>query len=272
MTIRLLSLINKEKSNGYNDVSASAKVCQDLVLKAIANGAMCKNVTIKGGVVMRSKTGNIRRATQDIDLDFIKYSLSESSIDLFIDSMNSINGVSFTRIGKIEELNQQDYHGKRAFIQIVDNTGYQLSSKIDFGVHKNLEIKQEEYCFDISFADDGASLLINTNEQMVTGKLRSLLKFGPASTRYKDIFDMYYLTLHIDRYKLQMCLNTYIYQDSGMRENNIDDVIKRVEMTFQNKMYQRRIQTSDKKWIDKNSNDIFEELIAFFYTLTYIKV
>lgn len=272
MMIELLDLINKEKMNGYNDVNASAKVCQDLVLKAIANGPMCKNVTIKGGVVMRSKTNNIRRATQDIDMDFIKYSLSNSSIDLFIDKLNSINGVSFMRIGEIEELNQQDYHGKRAFIQIVDNTGYQLSSKIDFGVHKNLEIEQEAYCFDISFTEDGASLLINTNEQMVTEKLRSLLKFGPASTRYKDIFDIYYLIEYIDRDKLQMCFNVYIYQDSGMRENNIDDIVKRLEMTFHNKMYQRRILTSDKKWIDENIDDIFKALISFLNTLTYIKI
>lgn len=117
MIIELLDLINQEKMNGYNDVNASAKVCQDLVLKALASVPMCKNVTIKGGVVMRSKTNNIRRATQDIDMDFIKYSLSNSSIDLFIDKLNSINGVSFMRIGEIEELNQQDYHDERALFK-----------------------------------------------------------------------------------------------------------------------------------------------------------
>ena len=31
--------------------------------------------------------------------------------------------------------------------------------------------------------------LINSKEQMFTEKLRSILKFGPLSTRYKDIFD-----------------------------------------------------------------------------------
>ena len=35
---------------------------------------------------------------------------------------------------------------------------------------------------------------INSKEQMFTEKLRSLLKFGPNSTRYKDIFDMVYLS------------------------------------------------------------------------------
>jgi len=59
-------------------------------------------------------------------------------------------------------------------------------------VHKHLDIEQEEYCFDIAFDNDGASLLINSREQMFSEKLRSLLKFGTFSTRYKDIYDMFY--------------------------------------------------------------------------------
>ena len=41
---------------------ASARVCQDIVLMAIASGPLNRNVTIKGGVVMRSITNNNRRA------------------------------------------------------------------------------------------------------------------------------------------------------------------------------------------------------------------
>jgi hypothetical protein len=40
------------------------------------------------------------------------------------------------------------------------------------------QIEQEEYCFDIAYDDEGASLLINSNEQMLSEKLWSLLKFG----------------------------------------------------------------------------------------------
>ena len=40
---------------------------------ALSKGTLNRNVTIKGGVVMRSKTGNVRRATQDLDIDFIRY-------------------------------------------------------------------------------------------------------------------------------------------------------------------------------------------------------
>jgi hypothetical protein len=52
------------------------------------------------------------------------------------------------------------------------------------------QMEQEEYCFDITYDDEGASLLINSNEQMLSEKLRSLLKFGTFSTRFKDIYEL----------------------------------------------------------------------------------
>ena len=46
--------------------------------------------------------------------------------------------------------------------------------------------------------ETGVSLLKNSNEQAFAEKLRSLLKFGPGSRRYKDIYDMYYLKDHMN--------------------------------------------------------------------------
>ena len=152
-------MIRKEIENGYGDANAQAKVCQDLILKAISSGNLNKNVTIKGGVVMRSKTKNTRRATQDLDLDFIRYSLSNDSIDSFISKLNCLEGLQFTRIGRIKELKQQDYHGKRVYVRITDSEGFSIENKIDLGVHNRLNIAQEEYCFDIAYDDEGASLL-----------------------------------------------------------------------------------------------------------------
>ena len=91
--INLDLMIQKEIENGYGDANAQAKVCQDLILKAIAKSSLNRNVTIKGGVVMRSKTKNVRRATQDVDLDFIRYSLSNDSIDAFIKKLNCLEGL-----------------------------------------------------------------------------------------------------------------------------------------------------------------------------------
>ena len=69
-------------NEGYDFLDASAKVCQDIILKGISESSLNRHITVKGGVVMRSITGDTRRATVDIDLDFIKYSLEENSIRL----------------------------------------------------------------------------------------------------------------------------------------------------------------------------------------------
>lgn len=82
--MNLLEEIEKVKNTGYNEANAQARVCQDIILDGIAKGNLSKNVTIKGGVVMRNLSRNARRATQDIDLDFIKYSISDDAIKAFI--------------------------------------------------------------------------------------------------------------------------------------------------------------------------------------------
>lgn len=79
---------------------------------------------------------------------------------------------------------------KRIHIEISDAAGNVLSLKMDIGVHKDLDIEQEEYCFDVCFQADSASVLINSREQMITEKLKSLMRFGTRSTRYKDVFDI----------------------------------------------------------------------------------
>ncbi len=135
------AMIRKEIENGYGDANAQAKVCQDLILKAIAESTLSRNVTIKGGVVMRGKTKNVRRATKDVDLDFIRYSLSDESIDAFVHKLNCLDGVSIVRYGKIKELKHQDYKGKRIFVRLTDSKGFSIESKIDLGVHTHFDIE-----------------------------------------------------------------------------------------------------------------------------------
>lgn len=48
---------------------------------------------------MRSISHNIRRATQDIDIDFIRYSLGDDSIIKFINKLNCIDGLNIRIIG-----------------------------------------------------------------------------------------------------------------------------------------------------------------------------
>lgn len=89
--------------------------------------------------------------------------------------------------------NGQDYNGKRVYIQLTDKKKVLNKFKTRYWVHKYFDMKQDNYYFDFNIIDKSVSLLINSKEQIIVEKLKSLLKFGITSTRFKDIFDFYYL-------------------------------------------------------------------------------
>ena len=192
--VNLLESINFYIERGYEDAYATSKVAQDIILSKIAKSNFRKNITVKGGVVMFNITNDRRRATVDIDIDFIRYSLEDKSILLLFEKLNQLDdGIKIIVNKKIKPLKHQDYHGKRVNIILKDSFGNQIETKIDIGVHKNLNIKEEEYIFNFEIFNDSMALLINTKEQIFVEKLSSMLKHGIRTTRYKDIYDFYYL-------------------------------------------------------------------------------
>ena len=265
--MNLLKEIKKIKNEGYNEANAQARVCQDVILYGISNGRLSRNVTIKGGVVMRNISKDARRATQDIDLDFIKYSISDDSIDTFIQRLHLVEGLQIALKPPIIELNHKDYKGKRVFVEITDEYGNSLESKIDVGVHKDLDIEQEEYCFDICFQDDGASLLMNSKEQIITEKLKSFLRFGTRSTRYKDVFDICYLSESADKDRLRKYIQRYIYEDASLPVEDINEIIRRVERVFTNNEFIKEINKSKKNWMDISTEEALKRDIDFVKSL-----
>lgn len=105
--------------------------------------------------------------------------------------------------------------------------------------------------------------MINSDEQMLAEKLRSLLKFGPFSTRYKDVYDMYYLKDFVNREKFMVALDTYIFNDTTMKENTGNDIVRRLKIAFSDKGYIHRLDTSDKRWIDEEIDIVTEEILEF---------
>lgn len=265
--MNLLEEIEKVKNEGYSEANAQARVCQDIILYGISKGSLNRNVTIKGGVVMRSISKNARRATQDIDLDFIRYSISDESIKTFIEKLYLDDGLQIVLKPPLIDLNHKDYKGKRVFVVIKDEYGNLLESKIDIGVHKDLDINQEEYCFDICFKDDGASLLMNSKEQIITEKLKSFLRFGTRSTRYKDVFDICYLSESADKKKLRKCIQKYIYEDSSLPIEDMNEIIRRVERVFKNEIFTKEINKSNKNWMDISTEEALKKDIEFIMSL-----
>ena len=265
--INIDSEVRKTQQKGFKEADAIAKVCQDIILNAINRSSLNENVTIKGGIVMRSLSHNARRATQDVDIDFIRYSLEDDSIRRFVNNLNNIEGLQIKLYGNLEELKQQDYHGKRAYIKITDSFGFEVTTKVDIGVHKHLDIKQEEFCFDIALTDDGVNLLINSKEQIFTEKLRSILKFGTRSTRYKDIFDLYWLSNQLDKNELLHCLEIIIFSDPGMKENTISEIERRIRKVLENKDFRKLLSSSKKNWLDTEDDKACDGLLSFLENL-----
>lgn len=236
---------------------------------------MNKNVTIKGGVVMYGLSNDKRRATRDLDLDFIKYSLDDDAIKKFIDALNLVNdNIKVYIDGEIQELHHQDYKGKRLNIMLKDKNNFSVSAKLDIGVHKNFDIKQDEFCFNLEAINESALLIINSKEQIICEKLKSLLRFGIRTTRYKDIFDIYYLFIkkNINKESLLNIINTLIIKDTSMRENSIEDIIKNLNTTLNNNIFRQRLSSAKNNWLDISTDQVISNVVDYFKCMEQIDV
>lgn len=273
--MNLNKLIEQYIEIGYKRDDAVSKVAQDIILFKISKSSFSKVITIKGGVVMHSISKDNRRATRDIDLDFIKYSLEDDSINDFIEKLNLLNdGISIEIEGKIEKLHHQDYDGKRVNIKLKDFQNYIINTKLDIGVHKLFDLEQDKYCFDLGIIGESVSLLINSKEQIFVEKLKSLLKFGITSTRCKDIFDFYYLinSEKLDKDKLLNYIDILIFKDLIMKENSFESIVTRMEIIFKNRRYKSMLSEANNNWLNLSVEVVINNILEFLSSLELVGV
>ena len=268
--MNLEEYVRKYIDEGYELNDARSKVAQDVVLTKICKSNFKNHITVKGGVAMHSISNSIRRATRDLDLDFIKYSLEDDSICEFIKKLNSVNdNINIQIVGNITELSHQDYNGKRVNIKLIDEFNYTIDAKLDIGVHKLFELEQDDYYFNLDALGEGISLLINSPEQIFTEKLKSLLKLGFRSTRYKDLFDFYYLIDNnkLDENKLLKTFKIIIFDDETMKEETIGNIISRLESIFNSKIYRSNLSNPKVNWLDISIDDAITKVLDYIYEL-----
>ncbi len=262
--MNFLEAIMALRRAGYPESRVEEKLAQDIVLKAFAEGGLHAQVTIKGGVAMAALTKDIRRATLDLDLDLVHYSLSDDSIDAMVHRMNCLPGIAIRRSGEIISLKQQDYFGKRLHLSLQDEAGYALQCKLDIGVHANDAIEQEDTVFDLSqIGLSQVTLQANSPEQIFAEKLKTLLRLGRISTRGKDIFDMVYLTNILEGEKLQKFVVTTIYQDPGMSEAAVKDILKRLEKIFSDHGFMMLLENPRFNWLELSPREATAKLLAY---------
>ena len=273
--MNLNELIQKYIDKGYKRIDATSKVSQDIILLKINKSNFKRHITIKGGVVMHNISKDKRRATRDIDIDFIKYSLDDKSIREFINKLNKVNDkITIEIIGNITKLHHQDYDGKRINIRLSDKYNNNIESKLDIGVHKFFDIEQDEFYFDLDVMEQNVSLLINSVEQIFVEKLKSLLKFGIRSTRYKDVFDFYYLinNKNIDNIKLLKYINILIFKDEFMNEKTIDDIINVIFKIFSNNRYRRMLTIADNNLLEIPVDKVITSILNYLEYLKNVEI
>ena len=248
---------------GMTSFQAENYVCQRIVLSKISKSPFADKVLIKGGVVMFNRTGNLRRATMDLDFDFIRYDISDGSILSFVDLLNRYDPQYVLTVTNLELLHQEDYQGKRVIISIADKSA-NLTFKMDIGVHTLLAIRQDAVCFSFVGGEDGIMLAANPPEQIFAEKAYSLAKHGTFSGRGKDVFDMYYLLkeCNLDRRVVANCLDLLTLENKrGIA--SLDEVRESVEVALTDAAFLYRLSKAREKWIDAGINAIADEIIAF---------
>ena len=263
----LRAIRNAYIDDGLDFQNATARTCRDLILALIAASRMANHVTVKGGVVMQQITGDKRRATRDLDLDFLRYPMTDDSIYQFISALcPSDLDIRLEIVGPIEDLKHQDYHGKRLHLRIVDSLGTSMETKLDLGVHNKLPLKQQEIYFDSALQDEGVALMANSKEQICAEKLCSLMRIGIVSTRFKDVFDVYYLLCRegVDPKAFDDAMSVLVYNANDVRENSPQDAYERLSKIFNNKRFRQNLSKARNNWLGANIDKVTAGILAFF--------
>jgi predicted nucleotidyltransferase component of viral defense system len=255
-------------SEGFTLAQARNLTAQIIILSKIEKSKYVDSILLKGGVVMYNMTHEQRRTTADLDFDFVRCNISNNSdIKLFVDALNKKDSEYRVIInGEPEELHQQDYHGKRVKLIIKDKTE-SIRFKLDIGVHTLLGIEQNKMCF--SFKEGkGITLLVNPPEQIFSEKLFSLAKIGVASTRFKDIDDMFYLIKNksIDIKIVRKCLELLTFNPVHDIKD-IQDVINKAIDTLENRFFIDGYIRSGGSWLKQNYEDLKSGIIEYLYKI-----
>ena len=254
--------------NGYREDAARAKVAHDAVLMAIKKAGFDSASTIKGGVVMSHITGDVRRTTMDMDVAFIKRSISELSIKRFVRKLNCLRGVRISIFGTIGELLHDDYNGKRLYLDITDGSiAEPIRIKLDIGVHAHREIAQDEYEFHLTEEPKSALLQVNSKEQIFTEKLLSLLRFKFLSRRPKDVFDMYYLCGKMSVPTLKKYIDVLIIKNRKCGIGSYGDIVDVLRKTFASRIFVRKLLSSQANWLQIKPEIAMQGIIDYIERL-----
>ena len=133
---------------------------------------------------------------------------------------------------------------------------------------------QEKYCFELDVLNKSVTLFINSMEQIFSEKLKSLVKFGSLSTRYKDVFDFYYLINfgNLDRNKLEEYVSAIIFSDETLNTYSFDDIYNKISLVFNNKRFIFNLSNVKVNWLDVPIKEVISCILNYIEAFIKIEV
>lgn len=118
--------------------------------------------------------------------------------------------------------------------------------------------------FNFEIFNNSMTLLINTKEQIFVEKLLSMLKHGIRTTRYKDIYDFYYLITkgNMDKVWIIKLINIYCI-NSDLKINTTSEIANELSKIFKNANFLENVQNSRYNWLGKEINIVLDTIIDF---------
>ena len=104
--------------------------------------------------------------------------------------------------------------------------------------------------------------------------MKSLLRFRITSTRYKDVFDFYYLIndKYFNKEKCLAYINELILKDKSISIDNITSLYKVLSQTLNNKQFKNMLKKANNNWLGLPVNDVSNNILNFIESLNMISV
>lgn len=262
-------LYSRIKKPEYTKEQAESKVCQEIfIMKLGSSKLMSKKVAFKGGLIIDSLARGERGYTKDIDFDFIKFPLSNEGLESFINDLNQVDVYKNVtiKIEREEELRHKNYKGKRLTLSFSDDTNI-FNLMVDVGIYLPIIKKNIFHNYEIAFGGT-TKILVNPIERMLAEKLSTFAIYGTDNTRFKDLFDAYYIVnnFKFDKTLVRKMLNIMLVSKSHYFKK-IDYAINEIKQALNDKKFIGELSKSNRNWTGGSVQETINCILAFLETI-----
>ena len=92
------------------------------------------------------------------------------------------------------------------------------------------------------------------------------MRIGAASTRFKDVFDVYYLLCRegVGENALDQAMHLLVYDADDMRENNSRDAYARLSRVLNDRRFRNNLANARNNWLGANLDMVVSGILRYF--------